>query len=185
MHNGIIPVGKTTGHIIVDITDDDIVERTEYLRVETRRAGRSDRDEVTLRIRDDDVSYVQVVDNGVAFSKKFYTDIDVVYCTVGGQPHTSGGGSWGRPTLYQGATLLNLPSEADLAEIGGIVVMLPALPTYTWNHDGDNNTPQVPYLAYDEWDTDVVQHPQGFDVQIGASADADCSVDFGGQPQRN
>ena len=179
-----IPVGGTTGHIIVNITDDNIVERTEYLRVESRRAGLSDRDEVTLRIRDDDVSYVQVINNGIQFSKKFYTDIAVVLCAVGGQRFT-GNPMWARPDLYAGATLLNLPSEADLAEIGGIVVMLPALPVYTWDHDGISSTPQVPYLAYDEWDTDVVQHPQGFDVQIGASADADCTVDFGGQPQRN
>ena len=47
------------------------------------------------------------------------------------------------------------------------------------------NTAEVPYLAYEEWDTDAVQHPQGFDVQIGGHADADCPVDFGGQPQRN
>ena len=54
-----------------------------------------------------------------------------------------------------------------------------------YDSDDDGDTPEVPYLAYEEWDTDVVQHPQGFDVQIGATGDADCSVDFGGQPQRN
>ena len=69
---------------------------------------------------------------------------------------------------------------------GGIVIMLPAAPTYTWDHDSDDNTPEVPCLAFDEWDPyKAIQHPQGFDVQIGRGADADCSVDFGGQPQRN
>ena len=87
--------------------------------------------------------------------------------------------------IDQGATALALPTEADLAEVGGIVVMLPANQTYTWDHDGLSGTPEVPYLAFDEWDTDVVQHPHGFDVQIGGRSDADCSVDFGGQPQRN
>ena len=140
MFNGIIPVGGTTGHLFVDITDDDIVERTEYLRVETRRAGRSDRDEVTLRIRDDDVSYVQVVDNGVAFSKKFYTDIDVVYCTVGGQPRSRPGlarivGACAAAAVPDTAAPPRRPpagsaaaaprSRPGLARIGGSAVTLP------------------------------------------------------------
>ena len=79
------------------------------------------------------------------------------------------------------------PAGISLADVGGIVIMLKALDPddYTWNHDAISATPEVPYLAYEEWDTAVVEHPQGFDVQIGGPADADCSADFGGPPQPN
>ena len=178
---GTIPVGKTTGHVFITLTDDNDAERAEYQRM--KLAGLDT--EVTVRITDKDPLYVQVIDNNLTLSQGFGVDMVAVYCAVGGQRFT-GNPVWARPDFYQGASVLAVPSQVDLAEVGGIVLMVPATPTYTWDHDSDSNTPQVPYLAFDEWDLDrVFQHPQGFDAQMGGHADADCSVDFGGQPQRN
>ena len=66
---------------------------------------------------DDDVSYVQILSNGTQFSRKFYTDIEVVLCAVGGQRFT-GNPFWARPSLYQGATLLSLPPNSGARPVG-------------------------------------------------------------------
>ena len=181
---GTIPVGKTTGHMFISVTDDDLVERTAYTHIIQHDYPGGEFTVARVRIADDDTSYVQVINTALTFSHKMDSgvDLDVLFCAVGGQ-RFSGDPAWAKTTLYSGATEVALPSQADLAEIGGIVVMLPATPTYTWDHDGLSATPEVPYLAFDEWDPDkAIDHPQGFDVQLGGHADADCSVDFGGQP---